>query len=494
MLKKTQSLKKIMRLVVVVIIVAAPVLTAVFFNMSRRIDRVVIITIDTMRADHLRCYGYPRMTAPFIESLAQRGAVFLRAAAQSSSTSPSHASIFTSLYPTQHRVLNNSCILNSDFSTMAEMFRASGFQTAGIASTCVHFKPGNMDQGFDYFNEPYLPENTDSLEVFRPAKATIDKAIEWLGTIDTREKFFLWIHLFDTHYPYKPPGKFRVSPELSAKNGGVLADFYTDIHNVIPGLFDRYTKVFAGRSDRDRLVECMNLYDGEILFADTHLKKMFLKMVKDDKMKNMLIVLTADHGEGLGNHNYLQHGRNIYNEQLLVPLIFYSSSGKIKKTVINKTVELIDIMPTIADLVGGRVKEELKKLGNIEGISLLPLIKGDHDAFEDKFAFSRRRTYERRSGEKYPIVDESYESGEKYSIQNDEYKYIYRTHFKDELYNISEDCYETENIIENKPDIAGKLKARIMKKIDLFKSWSAKSPEFVDENMLKRLESLGYIK
>lgn len=148
-------LKKVIYALLIPVLIAG----VLFLFLRKRqppIDRIILITIDTLRADHLGCYGYPRDTSPFIDSLAKRGILFQKALCPMATTSPSHVSIFTSLYPIQHNVLKNGHKLSDEFVTLAELLREINYKTAGIVSTGAHFKPGNIDQGFEYFNN--MPE------------------------------------------------------------------------------------------------------------------------------------------------------------------------------------------------------------------------------------------------------------------------------------------------------------------------------------------------
>jgi len=207
---------------------------------------VILITIDTLRADHLGCYGYPRQTSPFIDKLARDGILFRRAFASMPTTAPSHASIFTSLYPLQHKVLKNSHILNDSFLTLAELLSAMNYQTAAFVSAVPVSRSNlsqgtNLSQGFDVFdgrtkkankkglyrwankiglyrwaNKKGLYRRANKKGLYRKAKGTVDAAIKWLDERRSTDRFFLWIHLFDPHLPRNPPesflGTFRNQP------------------------------------------------------------------------------------------------------------------------------------------------------------------------------------------------------------------------------------------------------------------------------------------
>ncbi|MHC4220645.1 MAG: sulfatase, partial [Planctomycetota bacterium] len=166
---------------------------------SQRSDRILLITLDTLRADHLSCYGYPRRTSPFIDSIAAEGVRFTRAFAPMATTVPSHASMLTGLYPLQHGVLKNGNRLSDDVGTLPEILASAGFETAGFVSTNRHFADGNLHQGFRHFDEP-APEGLELQ--YRCAEQTLDTARAWLAQTPPPPRLFLWIHLFDPHMPY----------------------------------------------------------------------------------------------------------------------------------------------------------------------------------------------------------------------------------------------------------------------------------------------------
>jgi len=171
---------------------------------KQRIDHIFLITIDTLRADHLGCYGYPRETSPFIDSLAKEGILFEKAYSQSASTVPSHVSIFTGLYPFQHRVLANGYVLVNSYTTLAELLKNKGFKTAAFVSIARCLRGSKINQGFDVFDDPIGTINLMKVN-YRPARLTRSSAALWLDNFNPKQKLFLWMHLYDPHVPYLPP-------------------------------------------------------------------------------------------------------------------------------------------------------------------------------------------------------------------------------------------------------------------------------------------------
>ena len=455
------------------------VITLSSHNDNQRIDRIVLITIDTLRADHLGYHGYPRETSPFIDELARNGTVFQRAFSSMATTAPAHASIFTSLYPIQHNVLKNGHRLNDAVPTMAELLSTMNYSTAGFVSAYPLFKHANVDQGFDVFDQPILEQGT----LYRKADRTMDSVTKWLAQRESTEKFFLWIHLYDPHTPHQPPKaflrKFTKQPKETRES---FARFLLDEHHVDLNYYNE---------NIENMLRVIDAYDSEILFVDSEIRRVYKDLREKGFGPHTLWIITSDHGEGLGNHRWLRHGKHIYNEQIHVPLIFYFSSGSFPASSVEQLVEHIDILPTVIELVGGEIGNQVQP---VQGSSLVPLLSTDGRIFPAKYAFSQRRNFD---GVKQPreIIPEktNYEEGDKYSLQNSEYKYIHRTQGTDEFYDIREDPYEVNNIVGSNPEIENSMREKILLKIKKLTQAARSKPASVDKQTLEKLRSLGYV-
>ena len=391
-------------------------------------------------------------------------------------TSPSHASLFTSLYPMHHGVLKNGHKLDDSFLTMAEIFKEKGYKTAGIVSTNVHFKIGNIDQGFEFFNEPD-PNQIKSL--YRQAQDTINVAIKWLDTTNKEDKLFLWIHLYDPHIPLQPPESYY--NKMKDLQSGEFSDFLINKQHIDLNFYN---------NDKKKMLNAINLYDAEILYADTEIQRFFDYYQTKKTDSKTLWVITSDHGEGLGNHNWWGHGKYIYNEQLRVPLLFYFSSGIGKGKTIENLVEIIDIFPTILETINGKSwKPPL-----IDGESLVPLILSSKKTFfEKKFAFCQRRIFDTVPPSVINPQTTQYEKGEKFTLQSLEYKYIYHKEGEDAFYNLKNDPYELKNIINSGSDEEQNLKKALYTKIAELKKNLFINPSTVDTETMESLKSLGYV-
>lgn len=436
---------------------------------------VILITIDTLRADHLSSYGYMRATSPFIDSLAGMGVLFENAFSSTSHTAPSHASIFTSLELPQHNLLVNGQTLNDSIYTMVKMFNDEGYETAGFSS--VRFLKG-VSNGFNHFEfyDKSRKENAN-LSGYIPANLQIDRVIDWFKTLDDN-KFFLWIHFFDVH---------------DYKNGMPLEEFTdriikSDVENTIflRFLFDNqfkgYNMTFESFENNKLLINRINTYDSKIMFVDSEIERLFEFMVDTDLNSNTIGIITADHGEGLENHDYFGHSRHIYNEQLHVPLIFFNNNipGRI-----SGLVRHVDIFPTLAQIIGHKLNI------NPEGNSLYNSI------FLKKqppmsFAFSHRRPkYVGHTLQNRIRLD--FENGTIYSIQNLDFKYIFHSDYEDEFFDLRTDSLELNNLINSSSPEKDKIKRLLEITYKSLNSGDKVASTELNEEYVEELEALGYI-
>ena len=270
---------------------------------------VVLITIDTLRADHLGCYGYRQIKTPNIDGLAADGARFDRAFAVVPVTLPSHTSILTGTYPMfsgMHDFSGNK--LSPQQPTLASVLKQAGYQTGAVIGAAVLDSRFGLNQGFDFYYDHFdfsrLDEaNLDQME--RPGNIVADTALDWLAK-NSQKKFFLWMHLYDPHFPYRPP--------------------------------EPYSREYAAQP-----------YDGEIAFADEQVGRLIRFLKEKGIYQNTVIVLCGDHGESLGEHGEKTHGFFIYNATMHVPLIIRLPANGTTH-VVSDPVSLVDLMPTVLEL------------------------------------------------------------------------------------------------------------------------------------------------
>jgi arylsulfatase A-like enzyme/Flp pilus assembly protein TadD len=289
---------------------------------------VLLITLDTTRADHLGCYGYDRARTPRLDGLARDGVRFARAYAPAPLTLPSHASILSGLYPVAHGVRNNGHMLAPKIRTLAEILKAQGFATAAFVSSFSVDSRFGIGRGFDVYDDTFEAQQPlKSANAERRAEATFARFSRWLAGAGSN-RFFAWVHYYDPHLPYDPPPAYREGP-------GALP------------------------------------YDGEIAYMDHYVGAILDELEERGLLDKTLVVVAGDHGEGFGDKVERGHGIFLYEETLRVPLIFHDRAIFERPRVVESAVRLIDVAPTILETLGlGR------EAGGMQGQSLVPWIKG----------------------------------------------------------------------------------------------------------------------
>jgi len=439
---------------------------------SNPIDNLVLVTIDTLRADHLGSYGYPRPTSPFLDSLAAKGVRFDCAISASSHTAPSHTSMFTSFYPSQHGVLRNGLRLEEGIPTLASILHEAGFETAGVTS--VKFLKG-ISTGFDTFLPPHLGRG------YRNADRTIDVAIDWIDTRSEKRPFLLWVHLYDAHHSEPSAAtKPALAPHLALmrqdalERGESLPVYLAREHGTSEELI---------RDDLDQI----NRYDAQIRFVDSQLERLFDRVTAATEGESTLWILTSDHGEGLGSHGYLGHGKHLYDEQIRVPLIFLGASTEPSARVVDSFVRTVDLLPTIVDLFGLPTPTEAALW---EGRSLTGLLSEETSTERDEpIAYAERRPVDARRL-RNGWVDESV-----HVARDERSKYIRHSVGENEFYDLASDPLETSN----RADLGDAREERLARWLEL-KIDSLTKPQMsviedteVDEEFVEELRSLGYL-
>lgn len=434
---------------------------------------IFLVTLDTVRADHLGIYGYPRPTSPFVDRLAAQGVLFNRAYAHMATTVPSHASMFTALHPIQHQVLQNGHRLDDSVVTLAEVLDQAGYKTAAFVSTEKHFSPGNLHQGFQRFDEPTLQRG----ERYRRGVGTVSRALDWLEGVDFQQPVFVWVHLFDAHYPYHQAHRMPISTQERPALESLMAERQVD------------ESVF-GEGGHD-LWETIELYDGEIRAADRQVERLFEYVnerltpaapepaaPESAALGSTLWIVTSDHGEGLGSHRWLRHGRHLYDEQVRVPLILHMP-GVFEAGVREDVVEHVDLMPTVLGVAGLQAPAgPLKR----QGRSLVGAPGDNGDALAQRRSFGGAS---RQSGR--------FEAGEKLALRGARYKYILRTEGEDELYDLDEDVFEVQNLVGQGLDVEEELQQRLAQRIRELRQEALPGSQSVGEEAIEALKALGYV-
>jgi arylsulfatase A-like enzyme len=404
---------------------------------ATEVRNVVIISIDTCRADHLSCYGYSRRTSPNIDALGAEGIIFNHAVTSIPVTLPAHASMLTGTYPIYHKVRdNNNYRLGSSNITLAETLREKGFKTGAIVGSFVLDSQFGLEQGFDTYEDNISPGDKKFLHFNeRKGVEVTELANIWLQE-HRNDKFFLFLHYFDPHAPYEPPQRFAF--------------------NYLPFV-----------------ITTRDVYDGEIAYTDHCVGRVIDKLKSLDLYDSTLIVVTSDHGEGLGQHGEKTHSYFIYHSTLHVPMIMRIPGGP-GGVIINETVGLIDIVPTVCGILG------VPAGVNVQGKDLGPLFSGNPGSFGDRLLYCESL---------YPT---KFGLGPLFGLVSDQWKYIHTSN--PELYDLKDDPHETRNLVNRQGRQAGIMQAQL-KSILLENNVAelADNKMAIDAEARKRLESLGYL-
>ncbi len=313
---------------------------------------LILVTIDTLRVDHLPFAGYPRNVAPFLDQLARESVVFTQAISASSHTGPSHASMLTSLYPSQHRLLENGAELDVAVVTVPEVLGEAGYRTA--AFTPVGFLDG-LRQGFEHF---------DSAGEYVPASKMVDAAVTWLKSVSATDDVFVWLHLYDVHEWYQDHHVDKGAQRLLRQTAPASTQLFEHLR-VEHGL-----SLASYPIDRD-LADVIDRYDGQLLAVDRALAAFFRELRTLGRYQDSIAIVTSDHGEGLGSHGYAGHGMYLYEEQLHVPLVVHAADGRWDVGRRDGLVSLVDLAPSLIEIAGGAA---LQQVIPVEGRSLVPLL------------------------------------------------------------------------------------------------------------------------
>ncbi len=370
---------------------------------KRSKPNVILVVMDTTRADHLSCYGYDQDTSPILDSLARQGVLFERVASPAPATLPAVTSILSGLHPYHHGVrYNNYYRVGDGIPLLSEAFSRAGYRTAAFVSAYVLHSSFGLSRGFDLYDEQFAAgrKNLVGLDATagseRQAAETTAGALRWLA--ESREPFFLLLHYFDPHYPYQPPA------------------------------------IYDGRFN--------SAYDGEIANVDLNIGRLLTFLRERDLLDNTLLLVTGDHGEGLAEHNEDTHAFNQYDTTLRVPLIIRFPDGAHAGRRIKPLVRLIDIAPSLLDYAG------LEPWATLDGESLLPLLTRQAGGSRPAYAEAVAPYIEFR----WPII---------FSLNSGRYKLILKK--RPELYDLYYDPGETRDLAMEKQELVAEMSGAIRK-------------------------------
>ena len=406
-----------------------------FGGLSKRGPRsVLLVSVDTLRADRLGSYGYQAASTPILDALAARGLRFEQAVTVAPLTLPAHTSLLSGTFPTFHGVRDNgSFYVNDTITTLAEVFQARGYRTGGFVGAFVLDHRWGIAQGFDHYFDAFdlssydMAAGLDAAQ--RPGSEVVDRALSWLVE-DGDRPFFAFVHLYDPHSPYAAPEPFR----------------------------SRFPATMQGA------------YDAEIAATDAQIGRLVDALQASGRLDDTIVVVVADHGESLGEHGEQQHGFFVYDAAVRIPLIV--AGPGVPARAVPEQVRIVDVMPTVLELVGAEVPPD------VQGVSLLPLGRGEE---LDLLGFSE--TW-------YPRYH--YGWSELTAVRNGQYKFIAAP--RRELYDTLADPGETLDLAATNPRMADALE-RALRDIVSRTAIAAtpQQPRAIDPAVEERLRALGYV-
>lgn len=356
-------------------------------DLPRGIRHVLLISLDTLRADHLGCYGHEYVQTPTLDRLAQEGVLFERCMSSAPTTLASHTSIFTGVYPHTHGVPRNGYLVNDENQMLAELLRDQGFRTAGFAGAAPLAEEVNFHQGFDEYDASFSVTEGLRAGLFqRPANEVTDAALDWLAGRDSSadERFFLFLHYYDIHAPYVFPAPFA---GMYSKDG-LSVDASMDGLNALrqklnwegrePGQPGKAPEDGFGGRLRERdgpgLAKARRMaaeYAAGVTFTDHHLGRLFEGMRASGVLDETLVIVTADHGETHFEHaNTFDHGATVFDSVSHVPWILRLPEARQAGRRVGTVVSNIDILPTLMSLLEFPVPSE------VEGFDLTDELEG----------------------------------------------------------------------------------------------------------------------
>lgn len=425
---------------------------------------VVLVSLDTVRRDHLGTYGYRRETSPRLDALANRSTVFWNAIAQETNTAPSHASMFSGLYPEQHGSTANVVRIGDEVPTLASILRDAGYDTGGfVAGFPLFAKLSGLDRGFDTYDDEFRAKR-------RSGEETTARALKWLVDRSADRPWFLFLHLYDAHGPYEPTAEQR-APFRSGDPGPT-------VERIPPYQLQRRPDGTPIETRNDYV----DRYDAMIRVCDGFLGK----LLDSVDLSRTIVVVLADHGETLDErHRPFDHGAHVTEEQIRIPLVIHVPG--VAPSRAEPMVETVDLLPTILELIRLPLPDGVA----IAGRSLVPLLNGDATV-------ERPLTFASATAMIARYEDVGYELDETrriYGIRSARWKLVVLpgvAHDYLELYDLLADPGEKRSVLDGHPGIREEFLAALEKHLARARSTPTSRPE-LDPEEIERLRSLGYV-
>lgn len=458
---------------------------------ARKCPNILLIVMDATRAKSLSCYGYHQLTTPNLDRFAERSVVYEKAISPGNWSLTAHASIFTGLYPSRHGAHDQHKYLSPNHPTMAELLRSLGYRTLAFCYNAYVSPATGLHRGFEAFNQEF----NLAPKLIRKAIQKADSGLAyWLGRRDsgaryvnrqiravlrylqTEERpFFLFIHYEEPHAPYRPPNKYnRYLPKGVTISAAKKAnqDRWKYFADIVP-MNERDFEILTA------------LYDAEITYLDSRIAELLSWLDEMDVLDQSMVIITADHGENIGDHQMMGHAYCMYDTLLHVPLIIHYPNGVIAPGRVTHQVQTLDLLPTLLAMLGDISSQTYRSL---QGHDLLSSTRHNFTIAEetrpDLTVF-----YDR-----FPGADVSKYDRALKMIRTDRYKYIWSSKGDNELYDLQVDPGELHNIISEFPGIAASLDRQLAEWSNSFEAAAItdEAPEF-EEVVAARLRDLGYL-
>ncbi len=420
---------------------------------------LILISIDTLCADHLGSYGYERPTSPTIDAIAAEGLLFEDVSTPSPWTLPSHASMLTGLYPNRHGVKSHTQRLPGRVKTIAEMFKAHGYDTAGFVNSHNLSTRYGLDRGFGYFD--YIKEDAGQTE----PSLVGTRAMQWLKR-GKEKPFFLFLHYYDVHSDYtsRPQYEDKFTHPYSGKADGTTSQLVS-------------VRQGEGALDQTDAEHLIDLYDAGIRQMDDGIKQL-VQFLKDNQIyDNSLLVITSDHGEEFLEHGGVLHGRTHYQEVMKIPWIMHGPSIPAGHRV-RQMASLVDLMPTLLGLMGIAAPDGL------DGMDLRPAWQQPGVPLDRQFIFAEADHNNTVDGKM--IIDI------KRAVRHPQFKLLYDRSTKDvQMFDLTQDPNETNNILALEQPMAEIMRTRLANFMNIQETGPSLSP--LSEEEIQKLKNLGYL-
>ena len=446
---------------------------------------LIVISVDTLRADHMSLHGYPRNTTPRIAAFAETAVTFENARAPWPKTVPSMVSMFTSRPPHVTGVMfgsRNQYVRDEEL-LLAEIAKQNGLATGAVISNAVLGAATNFGQGFDTYIESYkLVRGSPGYR----ADTVTELAAEWLRNQASDQPFFSWVHYVDPHATYDPPTEYSMPFFADETYDPTPLRLNADDNNFDSGVAGRIWRQNGGQDQQGWYVAN---YDAEVAYTDAEIGRLLDVIDEEGLLSNSLVIITADHGESLGEHNYyFEHGWYPYNAPAWIPFVVYWPGIPEFGRRVSYPVGLINLVPTVVDLMGW----ELEGDAPFHGRSLAPVLRGDQDRVDDYVVVEAGegglerddflRSIEDARWKLLHVPSKQYQRG----MQQMPY----------ELYEVRTDPMETNNVIAEHPELANLMQALLEQRLtdtDSPGEYPQRLPDY-SEAEIENLRSLGYIR